>query len=488
MNLKPVGSSFVDNDKSKAAMLVFVSLAIGLYLILTTVVVSRDGVAYINEIQRLKFDDLSSVRWYGFSAVIYGMHKFLTVFFQDSNQLWIYSGQIVSLIFKTASMVALFFLGKRLFGTGKSFFACFILLVLPYPAQFGSDFLRDWSGIFFISLSSFLLFEWVYKKKIVYLLLSIIVSGIGYFFRPEAAQVSIYAVILVMGYLVKTKSLLNNKRLILAFFSVLIFLSSLSIFLYSYKDGRCFPKKLKNIIERQTVSQTQPVGLNPSIKRLSLSFYGVISGVSENLNYYFLPFMLLGIWEFWRNSNKKTDDFYTKLFYCSFILLNIAMLVMLNYKWDYVSRRHCLPLAVISIYFIPYGILSFSRFLVKNVAGFKNLTMDLTAYIVAAIGIVICLAKLFIPLGYDKTHYLSASRWLADNTDSKAVVAASDSRIGFYSGRKFLVRPDSNIFHPKADYLVLPEKQVLQVPDNFIKTAEFNKKRKKILIYKKAEF
>jgi len=74
----------------------------------------------------------------------------VALFADDSSVFtWIYSAQGVTLLCKLFAIMPLYFTGKFLVGSRKSFWAVLVLVVLPYPAHVGCEVVREWPYILF---------------------------------------------------------------------------------------------------------------------------------------------------------------------------------------------------------------------------------------------------------------------------------------------------------------------------------------------------
>ncbi|MHC4193401.1 MAG: hypothetical protein ACYSP9_04400 [Planctomycetota bacterium] len=126
----------------------------------------------------------------------------------------------------------------------------------------------------------------------------------------------------------------------------------------------------------------------------------------------------------------------------TFIIFNIIMLFLLYYAREYMSRRHCLPLIVFSIFYIPVGVQILADGLGRKF--WKNwqetgVHSRLWFFAILGAGMVICLPKLFRPLRIGKQGYKDAAVWLKDNTSPTDNIAVPDNRICFYAERKGIV-------------------------------------------------
>lgn len=111
-------------DLVNIAVLSVIALGIGIYLIATTVLISGDGVHYIGLAKAFSDDPIGIMRrdFFGYPLLICITHKLRNLIYEgSSNTNWIYSGQIVSLLFRILSIVPLYYIGKTLVGTKRSF-------------------------------------------------------------------------------------------------------------------------------------------------------------------------------------------------------------------------------------------------------------------------------------------------------------------------------------------------------------------------------
>jgi len=222
-------------DLLSLGLLTGLCLFLGIYLIRGTVLVARDGVFYIRQGQQLPQDVVAVARRYpvGYPAILWAAHEAagngavrrclyaLTSTPQtDSTMLWVSSAQAATLACRMLALIPLFFLGKRLVGARHSFWALLILVLLPYPARYGSDVLREWPYLLFLSLGLLLLYRGLeyWNTGILegrndgmmgrgaarrhprfqcswVLALAGLVTGAGFLIRPECGQLVLYALL-----------------------------------------------------------------------------------------------------------------------------------------------------------------------------------------------------------------------------------------------------------------------------------------------------
>jgi hypothetical protein len=185
-------------DAVRVALLMGLCAALGVYLILTTAVITKDGVFYIEQAKRVGQDPISVCRRYppGYPFLLWAGHRAASLFAEeDSPMLWAYSAQGVTLLCRVLAMLPLYFLGKRLVGAPGSFWALFLLILLPYPAFYGSDVLREWPYLLLLSTGMLLLHGSLTAGKWWAMALVGLVAGLGYLIRPEFTQLLVYALL-----------------------------------------------------------------------------------------------------------------------------------------------------------------------------------------------------------------------------------------------------------------------------------------------------
>lgn len=199
-------SKQLKSDILHLALLMGLCSAIGVYLILTTVLITKDGAFYIEQAKQIAQDPVGVCRRYppGYPFLLWTSHTVASWFVEeDSPMLWAYSAQTVTLLCRVLALIPLYLLGRLLVGAVNSFWALFVLVILPYPAFYGSDVLREWPYLLFLSTGLLLLYWGLATKRWRALVPVGLIAGLGYLIRPECAQLIVYA---VLGLLVVRES------------------------------------------------------------------------------------------------------------------------------------------------------------------------------------------------------------------------------------------------------------------------------------------
>jgi len=447
------------SDTLNVLILILVASVLGVYLVATTVLISKDGVTYIGLAGRFSSEPLNVIKGLsagypkelpiGYPFLIFAAHKVGAWFGADSSALaWTYSAQSVTLLCRLLALIPLYFIGKLLVGGTRSFWAILILIILPYPAQFGSDALRDWPHILFLAAGFLFLLRGAQEGKSWTFGAAGLAAGIGHTIRPECAQLVIYGVLWLSLRLLAPKQGMS-KRALLGAMALLLLGFAVPAVPYMAVRSEILPEKLRQYIQVFTLEESQRnhgtqtdagsiVWTASGLPVETVKAVGRLAGeISDNLLYYFVPALIIGIYARARRRSQVNDI--ERFFIPAFVLLNALMMIMLYHHWGYMSRRHCLPLIVLLIFYVPAGLEILAQWLEQRL--FRNHAQSNQPsrrwfFVLLVIGACICAPKLLTPLGADKQGYRDAAEWLRQNSRPQDVIAVSDLRISFYAERK----------------------------------------------------
>jgi 4-amino-4-deoxy-L-arabinose transferase-like glycosyltransferase len=381
---------------------------------------------------------------FGYPLLIFLAHKITAIFYNTSQYTWIYTAQAVNLLCRILSFIPLYFIGKLLVGRKQTFWALLILIPLPYPATFGSDVLRDWPHLLFLSTSMLCLILGTKTGKWLFFFLAGLVSGLGHTIRPECAQIVIYGVLWLLIMLFSFKPPISKTKAFCLLFVLLIGFA-IPVLPYMKVSGKILPDKLEKILAISSIQNNSSdaqgcvenlqtakyAGLKPDVINAYAEF---IDEISSNLVYYFILPLIIGLFYYFRKLRKIIS---TELFFVFvLVVLYTIMMILLSTKWGYVSRRHCMPMVVFTIFFVPFGMKMLALWISKGIL--KGLERRLLFHVLIAIGLVICCIKLarITPLRWEKEGYLVAAKWIEDNVSKNEIIVVPDQRITFYASRK----------------------------------------------------
>ena len=483
-------------------------LAIGIYLISTTHMITKDGPLYIEQAQQFGQDPITVIKnsYFGYPFLIFATHKISSVFGAgDSFNSWIISAQAVSLFCMLASFAALYFIGKSFIGSDNSLYVLIILAFLPYPVRFGCDVLRDWPYILFLSLSFAALIAAAKGKKWWLYGLSGLLAGLGYFIKVECAQVIIYGLVWLGLCFILPRHQMTRKKAVLSALLLLVCFAAVAL-PYMHTKGQFIPEKIQEQMDESSSMANETITPTTGFAgNLTKSIINVFERTGENLFYYFFVFALIGFYSRFILDFKKTGDI-EKTFVISFIALNTIMLVWLSYSFGYLSRRHCLPLSLLFIFYAPVGLKIVGEKLYTVFAPSETSTSRSLAavrkclsilgdgtifwlHLLLIVGIITSLPTLLGSKRKDLTGFLDAAYWLSHNTTPADLIVVPDERISFYAQRRGVqMWEKKDLIASGANFAVAMVNAKEAVPNWGEQITEFwvdpKKKKNKLIIYK----
>jgi hypothetical protein len=462
-------------DKSRdfinVSILLTVAVCVGIYLIITTAIIAKDGVTFIKYAKQIEAAPVKTMvnefQHPGYPLLILTAHKATQFLHQNISILsWIYCGQSITLIFRLLAITTLYFIGKQLFGAKLSFWGVLILILLPKPAEYGSDALSDWPHLFFFTAGLLLLFKGAANKRWWIFGFAGLAAGAGYLIRPECAM------LVVLGGLWLGLQLLWSKRTmsinkVLPAIALLIIGFLIIAGPYMKLKGAIFPKKdvgrFTQDLQQEEVCLTSGQITSDATEASTFTptntvkaFGKLVGNIGETLMWFFVPALLIGMCKWFKGRKWYEPE---KFFVIAIIVLNVPVMIWLYCKHGYMSDRHTLPLLIIPILYAPVGLQELAiwlrdRFSKKaEPSAAINHNERLWFLVLFLIGICICAPKLLKPIRMEKQGYRAAAKWLKANTDSTATAAVPDIRINFYAQREGLVYENGSISR-KADYIV----------------------------------
>ena len=501
-----LGIESKENKSDLTNLLILVSIAavIGIYLIVTAVLISKDGVFYIERAQQIASEPVKIIRQHppGYPFMIFVTHKFVSLFSNStSNQIWAYSAQSVTLLCRLLTIIPLYLIGKLLVGSRNSFWAVLILLVLPHSAEFGSDVLREWPHLLFLMTGFLFLLLAVKNGKWWMFGVVGLCAGIGHMIRPECAQLIMYGALWLVIRLLFPKPNMGRHKLI---YSLLILLISFTAITAPYMiiRGRVLPVQIKTLISSNET--TAPLNTSKYTSnnndiyicsfvpgRIAGGLVELVRELAEGMMYFFGVVFLIGSYWHFRKASKRTDI--ECFFWPMFVLSNAIMLVLLYCNHEYISTRHCLPLISFSCFYVPVGLEVTANWFSGRPSKLPeeiNENSKTWFFILLLIGVSICIPKLVSPMRIEKKGYRSVSQWLRANTSQENIIAAPDKRILFYAAREgFLYK--SGVLRPETKYIVrLLRKEEKgadiggTIREEFSVWVDEREKKKRFVIYK----
>jgi hypothetical protein len=434
-------------------ILLIIALALGIYVLCTTVLMAKDGVTFISYAQNLttSFKNVleSNEQHPGYPALIAAAHEIVKRIAQIAPPMdWVYSAQSITLVCRLLAIVAIYFIGKLTVGIRHSFWAVLILIALPKPAGYGSDTLSDWPHLLFL-MTGFLVLMIGTRDNCWWCFgLTGLLAGMGYLIRPECAPLIVYGGVWLTLCLGRPISSVKRTAILFSMTAMIIGFAMIAA-PYMYFKGGIFPKKHVGEFSSQSqphceaVAYTAAVAVPQIVKALGKLF----NNIGDTLMWFFMPFLFIGLYTWY----KKRVPIQEKFLLLTLLIVNIVTMIWLYSNYGYMSHRHTLPLVVFTIFYIPLGIEAAATWVSNRLTFF---TVKKVCWTLLVCGIVICIPKLVQPQNADKQSYKIAAEWLAANTDVSDSIAVPDIRISFYARRNSLRYEGGEVIPLNAHYVV----------------------------------
>lgn len=450
-------------------ILIVIALLIGLYLIATSVMISKDGVFYLEIAKKFAENptDIAANRPSGYEFLIFYGHTLIQLIPGVSKiESWIWAGQGVALLCRMLAIVPLYFIGTRLTGREIGFRGCLVLLLLPIPAHFGSDILREWPNLLFMSLGA-LCFLWGVRDNRPWIFFFVgLLGGVSFFIRLESAQIVLFAGIALMVMMIKRshpggrfRAIAGEIFLIVGFCGPILLYAGLSGQLRTrYMDE--YITKAHSAVSESNTTQTESKLDGQSRNAVDHSApgfcYALFQNTGELLMWYFLPFWGIGLYHRLSGKADAVERFLVVA------LLSTGLILFLFRYWyiqPVITRRWILPIIALTVFYIPVGINRAGTWL-EATRVIRGWDATRWTHILLVVGVLICLPKLIKPMGYDKKGYRVAAQWMTENTRQDDRIYSFDTRIPFYADRPYVVY-NNNILRPNitADYLIVLSKE-----------------------------
>jgi len=186
------------SDCVRLGVLLGLCLALGTYLILTTALISKDGIAWV-DLARGGSSASAHGSPPGYPLLLRAAHKLAGSFTSDESVLsWIHASQAVTLLCRALALIPLYLLGRRLIGGARAFWGVLILILLPYPGRYGSDVSPQWPYLLLLSLGFYLLYWGLDSGRWWVLGLVGFDAAVGCLIHPLCGQLVIYGLVGLM--------------------------------------------------------------------------------------------------------------------------------------------------------------------------------------------------------------------------------------------------------------------------------------------------
>lgn len=466
------------------AALAILAVALGLYLVLTSVLIADDGVYYIKQAQRLEDPGGKTpvANFLGYPWLVTWSWRLVTALGADpGGPTWIYTAQTVTLLCRVLAVLVFYRLGRILVGPRDCLVGMLVLVALPEPAHWGSDALRDWPSALFIGIGLLAMMRGILTERMRWFAAAGVLSGLGCAVHLVAAQgVLLGTCWLGWRGLRPAATGWTRKRALKAGAMLWVCFAG-AVWVVGAAQGYVIPERFNMTDEGADVAAgfeartalRQEAGWSPQqvivgAGRVVGGLAATLEALAENLMWFFAVAAAIGWIGLVRSRNRQLERFMVG----GLLLVNVLLCVA-RYVWvePHVSRRYMLTLTAVACFYVPAGFRIAARWWVSRRQrddGGTDATIaaNRVFWILLVVGLALCVPKLIRPIRVDKQGYRDAAQWIARNTDEGTAIAVFDPRIALYADREGVrYLPDPQFghlrFHRFAD---VPGRDVRRMP------------------------
>jgi hypothetical protein len=447
----------------KLLLLIIIALIPRIIVFLQPQIITNDGTLYI-KMARL----FSEGNYGGTPGSYFSLYTFLIFLVQKFVGDWELSGQLISMVLGTISVIPVFLLGRSLYNEKIGWLSAIFYITLPNLLKFHTQVIRDPTLWFFILFTLWLVWEGQKKYWILLFALASISAGLAALTRVEGFI--IWGALGLYVAFKKAEGLPVRKRLARLSLFILMFPLLLSVILFLFKKpssevaaGEMTSFSLKFITAHaRTVLQPQdPIDVMgektyfslPTITQDALEFasrHRIVLAISE-VFYKFIKsanlliiLILLGLWR------RKREGF---IFSDRYLLYTFAALFLMSILYArqlyYFSTRHGLTL-VLPLHFLAGHGLDFAAGILSR--GMERLGWGWALiqrymfHLLILIFILLFLGQGLSAKGGEKAVIKEAGLWLKENGYQSSVIMGPKQflRLAFYADGTFLEMPDSS--------------------------------------------
>jgi len=434
------------------------------YLIATTEIVSRDGITFTKYAQGLGTDPVGEMRRQDqhplYPAMLLAAHSLVGQWLADEPvHSWPLAGQIVSLLGGLLAVGAAYALGKAMWDERVGLTTALFAAMLPELCQVSANALSDGLhlGLYMWGLVAVL--GAMRANRLRRLAAAAVLSGLAFLVRPEGGSVLAVglAMVLTVG---RGRGWPLRRRAAGVAILLACFLAVTGPYMFTV--GRVVQKK--SIFElfgldewANAPTMTQPVAAGrPPIAAArhppdaNAAVRGdVFQSVPVQLLYFWgracrVVYLLLALPALTMLLVPRPRGLKAIVIAA---LLHLSLVYALGSSFGYLSLRHLLTLAALTL---PFSAATFVWMVDQasvRLAFGRDRRARLVRPLVYLVGVVAVVAPtlpwMLRPIGGGKGYLVAAGRWLHDHSQPGELILTSRSRVAYYAERPMRVAPDT---------------------------------------------
>lgn len=423
LNIKSAWDYFSSlSTTRKLLAITVIGFVLRLYVVLSAVAISVDGVEYLRLAAEFSSGDFQSVLDIK-RPPLYPILTGLTTYVFNDLEL---SGRIVSLVFGTLLIPMSFYLGRRIYDAKAGLLAAFFVMVHPYMLRYSAEVLTEGLYCFLVTGAVLLWFAAIFDRKNRPLYLIGIVSVAAYLTKPGGIFLLIIFTVWILTHEIGAIRVDWGRR-------VLVIASGWAVFIALAMPYLLFLHKTTGV-----VTVTGKLSLS-ALMNLDNAFGngGNLVMFMKNIPEAFtIPFFGLFVWGIIR---RKIDGFRAE----ESCLLVILLSYWILYLFVLPSRRYFVQLMPLALVFSAVGFRCLEQW-IRSRTGTRVSAVAVSAALIALIAVV-QLPRGMITLHSSRLLERDAGRWLAVNNGSGATVMTNKQIFTYYASGEFVELPKKEL-------------------------------------------
>jgi len=494
--------SALGNEKRDLIFLLGFALALRILLYKWTYLIAIDGTGfYLKPAQYF-----ASGQWMdGLGVGYHPLYPILVASFSKVLGDFELSGQMVSVLFGTLTVIPLYYLARGTFGGWSAFISSLFLAILPRHVAHSADFLSDPTYTFFFISAVWLGWEALRGDDWKILFLAGLATGLAYLTRAEGI-----GVLLTLGPWLLFRRMhsqgwnyrRNGYACFILLFSFLLVASPYILYLRYYTGAWTISRKpavdrVVVLIKRKLFFQKPKVAkateeFDDIIQRLGERGKAPATGLSRwfrGLASFFKFFVvtfhpLLFVLFIIGLVRRKVPPHWAERegFLLSIVCLYGLVLYGLS-SLSYISHRYFLSLVALCLIWSGRGILELLHWLLQRVSSEKLGKIHITAtkgmVLLTVMTVVIILPATIHPQRAEKRGRKEAGLWIKNNSASRPSVCTDMVRVNYYAGGRMIFLGEEKILYPEiverarregAEFLIVSNKKIESICPGFFKS------------------
>lgn len=417
------------------------------YHVRVATAISPDGALLIEYARRMGEDFTGALRSYDQHPLFPGMirlaHEAMSFFREDGPEAWIGAGRSVALIGYLGAILGAYCFTAHIYGRRRGLIAAAVMAVLPDASRLGADVLTDMPHTALYLFGAGALLAGLRTGRTAWLLSAAGVSALAFLTRPEGGAVLLVGMMCVLarrGFTVK-KRVLDVAAMVMLFFAMTA--------PYQIATGKLVPKKslleLFNLASGSRSDRLQAVAPTLGWPALGRDFEDSFKLARS------LPVPVDVAYQ-WFRAGRVIYVLLAILGLCwsrprgrpALVLglaagIHLLLMHALEYRYEYLDRRHALLLVVLSLPAAAAGIRRSGRLITRRIG--SRAGRGRTATTLAIIGCCVAITGYWLlrPINRGDEHVVAGGRWLAANTPAGTTIIADSRlrRVALYADRPF---------------------------------------------------